>query len=96
MRTQQADVRFAANEECPHFQLQLVSPLTQSVSSCTPAVSMMCRASGGMASVPTRFMRATATERAAEPGAMMRALVMPRSPSVGVISQALVAASAVV
>ena len=52
----------------------------------------MCRASGGMASVPTRFTRATATERAAEPGAMMRASVMPRLPSVGVMSQALVLA----
>ena len=56
----------------------------------------MCRDSGGMASIPTRFTRATVTDRAAEPGAMMRALVMPRFPSVGVMSQALVFASAVV
>ena len=76
--------------------MQVVRAATQSVSNCTPAVSMMCRPSGGIASVPTRLTRAMTTERAAEPGAMMRGLVMPRSPSVGVMSQAFVADSAVV
>jgi len=59
-------------------------------------VSILCRASGGIASAPVRFTRATTTERAAEPGAIRRGSVIPRLLSEGVMLQAWVWFKAVV